>query len=227
MRKFAAILGVISATIFGFAEAKLGFGGCPKLTTTAAYNSDMKTLTKARLHYLDRLPNNLFTLANLLVLKKYNTLDCLGFDDTDTIQYIMTNYLNTQADYDNIADKYLGGTEYGFKGGIIDYTPERNEFIVSACLDASGLGTLLAGKLLGDAIPDSAKTAINIATTVFKFLHFQITVVVSDKIDYTAEDLADVLAKVDKVPGMKSGYLTQLLQDVGSCPDGGKFPSFE
>ena len=86
MRKFAAILGVISATIFGFAEAKLGFGGCPKLTTTAAYNLDMKTLTKARLHYLDRLPNNLFTLANLLVFKKYNTLDCLGFDDTDTIK---------------------------------------------------------------------------------------------------------------------------------------------
>jgi len=91
-------------------------------------------------------------------------------------------------------------------------------------MDASGLGTLLAGKLLGDSIPDSAKTAINIATTVFKFLHFQITAVVSDKIDYTADDLADVLAKVDKVPGMKSGYLTQLLQDAVSCPNGGKMP---
>lgn len=85
MRKFAAILGVISATVFGVAEAKLGFGGCPKLTTTATYDVDMKTLTKVRLQYLDRLPNNLFTLANLIVLKKYNTLNCLGFDDTATI----------------------------------------------------------------------------------------------------------------------------------------------
>ena len=226
MRKFAAILGVIATTVFGVAEAKLGFGGCPKLTTTAVYNQDMTTLTKVRLQYLDRLPNNLFTLANLLVFKKYNTLNCLGFDDADMIAEVLTNYLATEADYNNIANKYLSGTEYGFKGGIIDYTPERNEFIVSACMDASGLGTLLAGKILGDSIPDSAKTAINIATTVFKFLHFQITAVVSDKIDYTAEDLADVLAKVDKVPGMKSGYLTQLLQDATSCPDGGKIPTF-
>lgn len=138
----------------------------------------------------------------------------------------METYLNTQADYDNIANKYLSGTEYGFKGGIIDYTPARNEFIVSACLDASGLGTLLAGKLLAGQIPDAAKTAINIATTIFKFVHFQITAVVSDKIDYVQADLDDVLLKIDKVPGMKSGYLTQLKQDATSCPDGGALPKF-
>lgn len=84
MKKFAAIFGVI-ATFLGVAEAKLGFGGCPRLTTTAAYNDDMTSLEKVRLHYLDRLPNNLFTLANILLFKKYNTLDCLGFDDSDTI----------------------------------------------------------------------------------------------------------------------------------------------
>jgi len=85
MRKFAAILGVISATVFGVAEAKIGFGGCPDLKTTAVYDVDMKTLTKVRLQYIDRLPSNLFTLANILVAKKYNTLNCLGFDDTPTI----------------------------------------------------------------------------------------------------------------------------------------------
>lgn len=93
-------------------------------------------------------------------------------------------------------------------------------------MDASGLGTLLAGKVLGDSIPDSAKTAINIATTVFKFLHFQITAVVSDKTDYIQTDLDDIQVKVDKVPGMKFGYLTQLLQDDVSCPDGGALPKF-
>lgn len=85
MRKFAAILGVIAATVFGVAEAKLGFGGCPRLTTTALFDVNMKTITKIRLHYLDRLPNNLYTLGILLVEKKYHTLDCLGFDDADTI----------------------------------------------------------------------------------------------------------------------------------------------
>lgn len=81
MRKFAAILGVIATTVFGVAEAKIGFGGCPDLKTIAPYDADMKTLTKVRLQYLDRLPNNLFTLANIIALKKYNTLNCLGFDD--------------------------------------------------------------------------------------------------------------------------------------------------
>ena len=86
MRKFAAIFGVIAATVFGVAEAKIGFGGCPALKTTATYDVDMKTLTKVRLQYLDRLPNNLFTLANIIVAKKYQTLDCLGNDETETIQ---------------------------------------------------------------------------------------------------------------------------------------------
>ena len=226
MRKFAAILGVISATVFGVAEAKIGFGGCPDLKTTAVYDVDMKTLSKVRLQYLDRLPNNMFTLANILVLKKYNTLDCLGFDDSAEIAKAMTRYLNTQADFDNIANKYLSGTEYGFKGGVINYTPARNEFIVSACLDASGFGTLLAGKLLAGSIPDAAKTAINIATTIFKFVHFQLTAVISDKIDYIQTDLDEVLALIDKVPGMKSGYMTQLKQDAASCPNGGAMPSF-
>lgn len=179
-----------------------------------------------RLQYIDRLPSNLFTLANILVTKKYNTLNCLGFDDTDAIAEVTTRYLNTQSDFDNIANKYLSGTEYGFKGGVINYTPARNEFVVSACLDASGLGTLLAGRLLAGQIPDAAKTAINIATTIFKFVHFQLTAVISDKIDYIQADLDEVIALIDKVPGMKSGYMTQLKQDDTSCPDGGVMPSF-
>jgi hypothetical protein len=226
MRKFAAILGVISATVFGVAEAKIGFGGCPNLKTTAVFDLDMKTLTKVRLQYIDRLPSNLFTLANILLTKKYNTLNCLGFDDSATIAEVTTRYLNSQSDFDNIANKYLSGTEYGFKGGVINYTPARNEFVVSACLDASGLGTLLAGKLLAGQIPDAAKTAINIATTIFKFVHFQLTAVISDKTDYVQADLDEVLALIDKVPGMKSGYMTQLKQDDISCPDGGSMPEF-
>jgi len=226
MRKFAAILGVISATVFGVAEAKIGFGGCPDLKTTAVFDLDMKTLTKVRLQYIDRLPSNLFTLANILISKKYNTLNCLGFDDSATIAEVTTRYLNSQEDFDNIANKYLSGTEYGFKGGVINYTPARNEFVVSACLDASGLGTLLAGRLLAGQIPDAAKTAINIATTIFKFVHFQLTAVISDKTDYVQADLDEVLALIDKVPGMKSGYMTQLKQDDVSCPDGGSMPDF-
>jgi hypothetical protein len=226
MRKFAAILGVISATVFGVAEAKIGFGGCPNLKTNAVFDLDMKTLTKVRLQYIDRLPSNLFTLANILLTKKYNTLNCLGFDDSATIAEVTTRYLNSQEDFDNIANKYLSGTEYGFKGGVINYTPARNEFVVSACLDASGLGTLLAGRLLAGQIPDAAKTAINIATTIFKFVHFQLTAVISDKTDYVQADLDEVLALIDKVPGMKSGYMTQLKQDDVSCPDGGSMPDF-
>lgn len=138
----------------------------------------------------------------------------------------MTRYLNTQEDFDNIANKYLSGTEYGFKGGIIDYTAARNEFIVSACLDASGLATLVTGKLFAGQVAAEVRTAINIATTIFKFFHFQITAVVSDKVDYTETDLEDVIAKIDKVPGMKAAYMAQLLQDAASCPNGGTFPSF-
>ena len=41
----------------------------------------MTDLAKVRLHYIDKLLNNVFTLANLVFKKKYQTLDCLGFDD--------------------------------------------------------------------------------------------------------------------------------------------------
>ena len=75
-------------------------------------------------------------------------------------------------------------------------------------------------------IPDAAKTGIKIATTFFKFLHFQITAVVSDKADYTAEETTAVLALLDQVPGMKSGYMANLKQDTTSCPDGGAVPKF-
>jgi hypothetical protein len=93
----------------------------------------------------------------------------------------LSNYLDTEAKYKDIADKYLSGTVYGFKGGVTAYTAARHEFVVSACLDADGFSTLLAGKILGDKLPSSAKTAIKIATALMKFVHYQITVVVSDE----------------------------------------------
>ena len=140
----------------------------------------MKDLTKVRLHYIDKLLNNVFTLANLVFKKKYETLDCFGFDDADTLDTVLGNYLDTSAEYDDIAGKYLSGTVYGFKGGVTAYTAARHEFVVSACMDADGFSTLLAGKILGDKLPSSAKTFIKIATMFFKFVHYQITVVVSD-----------------------------------------------
>lgn len=69
-------------------------------------------------------------------------------------------------------------------------------------------------------------TAISIATTLMKFLHFQITAVVTDKIDQTAADYTAIEALINKVPGMKVGYMTRLKQDILSCPKGGKLPSF-
>jgi len=51
--------------------------------------------------------------------------------------------------FDKITSQYLSGVEYGFKGGVTSYNTDRNEFIVSGCLDSSGLGILLAGKILG------------------------------------------------------------------------------
>ena len=102
----------------------------------------------------------------------------------------------------------------------MNYNSDRNEFIVSACLDSSGLATLLAGKLLAGQIPDTAQTVIKIASALFKFIHFQITAVVSYKIDYTPADFDDVLAAIDQVPGMKSGYMANLKQDQSACPNG-------
>jgi len=184
----------------------------------------MKTLQRVRLHYLDRLPINLFTLANLVINKKYVSLDCLGFDDSDTISYVLDTY--TAADYNTLVSHYLSGSEYGFKGGIMNYDLDRNEFIVSACLDSSGLAVLLTGKLLAGQIPDAAQTAIKIASTVFKFIHFQMTAVVSDKIDYTPEEFETVLTAIEKVPGMKRGYMTNIKQDIDTCPDGAQLPNF-
>lgn len=92
MKKFAAVLTFL-ATAFIATEAKLGFGACPTITTTAPYDPDMKTLTKVRLLYFDRLPNNLFTLANLLAFKKYQTLDCLGMDNDPTTN-VVTNLIS-------------------------------------------------------------------------------------------------------------------------------------
>jgi hypothetical protein len=225
MKKFAAIFGVIAA-VFGVAEAKLGFGGCPKLTTTVPFDDDMTTLSKIRIHYFDRLPQNLFTLANILIAKQYKNFDCFGYDDQQTIQYVLDNYLASATQYNDISDKYLSGSEYGFTGGVTSYNADRNEFIVSACLDATGFATLLTGKILaGKPVPDSAKTAIKIATMFFKFIHFQITAVVSDKTTYDAAETADVVAQINKVPGMKVGYLANLKQDDVTCPNGGALPS--
>lgn len=225
MKKFAAVLTFL-ATAFIATEAKLGFGACPTITTTAPYDADMKTLTKVRLLYFDRLPNNLFTLVNLLVLKKYQTLDCLGMDNdsNNVVTNLISQLFSDKAAYDKVNNQYLSGIEFGFKGGITNYDVNRNEFIVSGCLDTSGLGILLAGKLLAGKVPAEAMTAINIATTIFKFLHFQITAVVTDKIDQTAADYTAIEALINKVPGMKVGYMTRLKQDILSCPRGGKLP---
>jgi len=79
----------VLATLLVATQAKIGFGGCPNIKTTVAFDDDMKTLSKVRLLYIDRLPSNLFTLAGLLLSKKYQTLDCLGYDDSDTVEAVL------------------------------------------------------------------------------------------------------------------------------------------
>jgi hypothetical protein len=58
----------------------------------------------------------------------------------------------------------------------------------------------------------------------FKFIHFQITAVISDKTEYTADETTAVIDLINKVPGMKSGYHANLKQDDVTCPDGAKLP---
>jgi hypothetical protein len=70
MKKFTAILGVI-ATLSTSVLGKIAFGGCPDLSYSVPYDAAMATQNHVRVHYFDRLPNNLFTLANLLVFKNY------------------------------------------------------------------------------------------------------------------------------------------------------------
>ena len=76
----------------------------------------MLTLSKFRLHYIDRLPANLFTLAKLIMAKVYGTLDCAGTDDSQMVSYVMTHYFDSETHYNNLLTTFDGA--YGFKGGV-------------------------------------------------------------------------------------------------------------
>lgn len=207
MKKFAAILGVI-ATLSTVALGKLAFGGCPAITTTVPFDAAMNTQTAVRLHYFDRLPNNLFTLANLLVFKKYQTLDCLGKEDLGTI---FTNFF-TSARYDEVTNVYLDG-KYGFRGGITYFDPATLTWIMSACLDAEGLVYILKQNIIPGDIPDAAQMGISIALYLFKFVHFQVTAVFSEQKTFNAGQITAIETAINEVPDMKIAYLAQLKQD--------------
>lgn len=150
MKKFAAILGVI-ATLSTVALGKIAFGACPDIKTTVAFDPVMTDQTAVRLHYFDRLPNNLFTLANLLAFKKYQTLDCLGKEDLGAL---FQNFF-TSARYNEVTGVYLDG-KYGFRGGITHYDSATKTWVMSACLDAEGLVWILKQNIIPGDIPDYA-----------------------------------------------------------------------
>lgn len=215
MKKFAAILGVV-ATLATTALGKIAFGGCPNIETTVPFNAKMTEQTAVRLHYFDRLPNNLFTLANLLLFKQYQTLDCLG---KEGLQDIFTNFF-TEARYNEVTDVYLNG-KYGFRGGITHYDETTKTWIMSACLDAEGLVWILKQNVIPGDLPKAAEMGISIALYFFKQAHLQLTAVFGE--DKQVNE-ADIITAVNQVPGMQFAYLTSLKQDPNTCPNGSDIP---
>ena len=69
----------------------------------------------------------------------YRTLDCFGYDDINSVNILIDRYLASEDQYNYFKESFLSGESYGFKGSVLFFTPERNEFIVSVCLDRNGV----------------------------------------------------------------------------------------
>ncbi len=68
MKKFSAVLATLAALTVSSVNGKFGFGGCPTLTSIP-WDAGMADLGTFHLHYVDKLVNNVFTVANLIALK--------------------------------------------------------------------------------------------------------------------------------------------------------------
>ena len=191
------ILIIIICCVFMLCQGKLSFGGCPNLKPVP-YSVDMQVLRLVKLHYLDKLPANMVTLASLLILKKYQTLDCVAWD--------FENYALEENYYNVVTYDYFNSGRYPFKAALTGFDSETGTYVATFCADAQTLNTGLANILAQGNLPKAFQTVISLASYFFRFFHFQLTLAGSEVQDYTEEQASRIeglITKTTEIPYMK------------------------
>ena len=172
------VLIVVICCVILVCQGKLSFGGCPKLNPVP-FNTDMQVLRMIKLHYVDKLPANMLTLASLLILKKYQTLDCVAWD--------FENYALDENNYNVVTYDYFNSGRYPFKAALTGFDSDTITFVATICADAQTLNTGFANMLAQGNLPYAFQTMISLASYFFRFFHFQLTLAGSEVQDYTVE----------------------------------------
>ena len=191
------VLIIVICCVFMLCQGKLSFGGCPKLNPVP-YSADMQVLRMVKMHYVDKLPANMLTLASLLILKKYQSLDCVAWD--------FENYALDENNYNVVAFDYFNSGRYPFKAAVTGFDSETGTYVATICADAQTLNTGLANMLAQGNLPKAFQTLISLASYFFRFAHFQLTLAGSEVLDYTVEQanrIEGLITKTTQIPYMK------------------------
>ncbi len=206
----ASALALLST--IGSVNGSVGAGGCPNFVGVD-YDETMASSSAVYLHAVDTLIYNGFSLGMLIGSSSYETLDCKAvpadtFTSLDNATF--TDYTSRLADASN----------YAVTGAVTYYDSTTGTFLIQACVDITNLSIFLAAfAASGGTIPDSAMTALSIATYLLSVVHFQAAVVASQTRDYTTTQSDAITAFMATAPGQEDyAYLTECDVTVATCP---------
>jgi hypothetical protein len=177
MKTVALLLSVLalSSTI---TDAKLSWGGCPTMTSIN-YNAGMAYPGTLYFHYIDKLINNVYTLASTIGLKKYRQFDC---------QYLNASGLTIDEHfYKTLANApKFNGFNIPVKFAVTYFDSNTKTWVGTACVDAESIATALAMLAsFGVSLPQGSEIVIQILTYVLKIISYQVTIVASEAKDIT------------------------------------------
>ena len=175
MKSFSMIVGALLATS-AFVDARVGLGGCPKLTNIP-FDIAMSGTNPLYFHFVDTLIFNGYTLYNLIGQKKYETFDCQKYPGLGDI--FGSGF--SEEEYTNVTRDYFNNEKYPFRAAFTLFDAPTKTFVLQGCLDITYLSIFLTSFLAGNNdLPSWATTLIGVSTWILKFTHFQATAVFSE-----------------------------------------------
>jgi hypothetical protein len=178
MKTVALLLSVLALSST-MTDAKLSWGGCPTMTSIN-YDAGMLYPGNLYFHYIDKLINNVYTLASTIGLKKYRQFDCQYFNATGMIT-IDEHFYKTLAN----APKF-NGFNIPVKFAVTYFDSTTKTWVGTACVDAESIATALAMLAsFGVSLPQGSEIVIQILTYVLKIISYQVTIVASEAVDIT------------------------------------------
>jgi len=209
MKTVALLLSVLALSST-MTDAKLSWGGCPTMTSID-YNAGMSNPGKLYFHYIDKLVNNVYTLANTIGLKKYRQFDCQYFDFSGLITIDATMYKSLAN-----APKF-NGFNIPVKFAVTYFDATTKTWVGTACVDAESIATALAMlAAFGVTLPSGSEIVIQILTYVLKVISYQVTIVASQATNISSVSTGVQNAIVNGPGKYKMGYLKSITQSTCS-----------